>query len=297
MKIQDLLKVLTPNLEKSSIIDECDAADRLLKQTVLPAYDQALELQKTFKFKSGWHVQAQESYQSVAGNRTPLVAGIHKALTNLVVNLNTVRGMVDDLFGDEAVTGSLTYRKGHLLQFVEYASFCATYAQRLLSVMYTAETAEFSDGGVESIEEVFAPAELDWLKVNQTNFFIAITSVGKDRSVLKHEIDSIPEMLVVPESAKAAESTFGKKLDPMGFGFIPVRLNPFWYLGKLVAEYQVARYKRAKEELSLMRIKVLNLKQLQDRKPDARIQKEIREYESIVKDLSIRIEKMEHDYA
>lgn len=297
MKIPDLLKVLTPNLEKSSILDECDAAERLLKQTVLPAYDQALELQKTFKFKSGWYTQAEDSFQSVSGKRTPLIAGVHKALGNLVANLAAVRALVDELFGDEAVTSSLTYRKGHILQFVEYSSFSATYAQRLLSLLYTAETAEFEDGGVATVEEVFAPAELDWLKVNQTNFFIAINAIGKERSVLRHELDSIPEMLVVPDSARATEATFGKKLDPMGFGFIPVRLNPFWYIGKMVAEYQVARYKRSKEELSLMRIKVLNLKQLQDRKPDARIQKEIREYESIVKDLSMRIEKMEHDYA
>lgn len=297
MKIPDLLKVLTPNLEKASILEECEAAERLLKQTVLPAYDQAVELQKTFKFKSGWHNQAEESFQSIAGKRTPLIPGIQKALANLVANLGMVHVLVGELFGDEAVAGALTYRKGHLLQFIEYASFSATYAQRLLSLLYTAETAEFSDGGVESVEDVFAPAELDWFKVNQTNFFIAINAIGKERNTLRHELESIPEMLVVPESAKSAEATFGKKLDPMGFGFIPVRLNPFWYLGKLVAEYQVARYKRAKEELSLMRVKVLNLKQLQDRKPDARIQKEIREYESIVKDLSKRIEKMEQDYA
>ena len=79
--------------------------------------------------------------------------------------------------------------------------------------------------------------------------------------------------------------------------FIPVWLNPIYHIGMRIAEWQAKRYKSAKEELSLLQLRKLNLERVSAGKPDAKIQSEIKYLEARIQGLNFDIDEMEKKYA
>jgi predicted RNase H-like nuclease (RuvC/YqgF family) len=64
-----------------------------------------------------------------------------------------------------------------------------------------------------------------------------------------------------------------------------------------IAEYQVARYKVAKEELIVLRLRLEKLKQEAEGKQNAKLETEITYYENRIQALSKDLSDMEKQYA
>jgi hypothetical protein len=113
---------------------------------------------------------------------------------------------------------------------------------------------------------------------------------------LNKVVEDLPDLSVNKTNIKAVE-VLHRDLDPFGFGFIPVVLNPAYHIGIMLAEWQVSRLNTAIAEKDVLEVQVMNLKLLAQDKNDAKLQSTIKYMEEErLKPLYKKIGKMEEKY-
>lgn len=296
MNVTKYLRSLLPNFDKVRVMEEIRITRGEIKDVTEPLYHKAAP------FITKWTVKSPEVKELITTfNRFVHPNGnaftyIQKSFPAILENLDEVEAMIEQIYSDEVAGSGLTFLKSNLLQFVECASFVSRYARKLLIYVYIHETAEYKDGGTV-LTDSLTPFESDWIKSNFVPFCQALMATSGQKAKLKKELDDIPDIVVTEDNADSLGKTMGQsKLDPLNMGFIPVWLNPIFHVRMMVAEWQSARYKQAREELAVLQLRQINLEQLQDGKPDAAVQKKIAALEIRIQDQTIKMAKMEmHD--
>jgi hypothetical protein len=296
MKIEAYLASLFPTLRKDQILDDVRNTRVELRETTLPAYEVATPLLGKWKWKS-------EEMKSFSTSFSRLVKGgnmisvIGSGLQETIGTLAAAEGYVIKSYNEEVASVALTYKKANVLQFIEAVAFVSKYARKFINYAFVHETALIPDSDTTT-KDAITPAEEKWISQNFIPFCTAFASVAQAVKSVEEAIESIPEITIKSSDPHALRETLGeKRLDPFKFGFINAKMNPFYWWGKWSAEGEVARYNAAKEELRLVQLRKLNLEKLNERKPDAALQREIQYTENRAQGLNAQIAKMEAKYA
>ena len=190
----------------------------------------------------------------------------------------------------------MSIKRLNILSYIEACTFFCTYARRLLTTLFAIEINTASDDITSELEDIL-PVNLEWLQRRRDSFFLVFDILLNGKGDLTKVIEDLPEINVNPTNIKAVEAV-NKNLDPYGFGFIPVVLNPAYHIGVFVAEWQVERLNTARAEKDVLEVQTLNLKMLDEKKNDAKLQKTIKYIEdNRLKPLYKKIAKMEEKYA
>jgi hypothetical protein len=295
--MHQLLASLLPNFERETVLEDLRITRSEFKEVIEPAYEGAVQFLKGWDFKSDEVNDLFTSWKRIvkgAGNDNMYVT-IHKGIDEIIKNLHEVEELIKKTFSEDIAGTGLTYMKGNLIQFVEYAGFVAKYARRFLMYTYIYETGKYEQGGT-SVTESLTPAEKQWIEQNFVNFAMAFKAVSGNPGNVKKGLEEVPDIVATADNAHTLPHTVGEdKLDPLQMRFIPVWLNPIYHIRMRVAEWQTARYHASREELALLQLRLLNLKQTTDGKPDANVQKRIDVLEKRIGDLNYKITKMEND--
>ena len=299
MKITNYLASLLPSFKKERVTEDCRLTRTEIKEFVLPAYEHAIPLLKSWKFKSAEMQSLIGTFDRMvkgSGGDNPIVT-IHKGFKHILENLDHVEDMVEKTYNEEVAGGGFTYAKANLLQFVECVSFVSKFARKFLIYAYICETAEFEESNTK-LAESLAKAEIEWINANFVSFCTAFSIATGDPSSVKRSLDDVPDIVVTSENAETLSSTIGEaKIDPFQMKLIPIWMNPIYHVGMMVAEWQASRYKATKEEAKLLQLRKLNLEKLSEGKPDAHVQKEIEYMENRIQGLNYKLAQMEEKNA
>lgn len=276
MKLDQYLASLLPAFTKERVLEDCRMTSAELKETAIPLYETANKAFKGHKFKNASVLDMQTVFgRMVKGHSGGLLEGTKSALEQTLKNLDEVESMVDRVYNDEVAGVGMTYLKANLLQFTEWASFVSKYSRRLLIYVLILETGEYAESG-PTLSESLEEAEIEWLKSHFVHFCTAINAVAQPTDKIKSAIANIPDINITKDNYDSLKSTLGEsKIDPFSVGLIPIWLNPIYHVRMSVAEWRADRYRAQKEEKKVVELRVLNLKRMQDNKPDARVQTEI----------------------
>lgn len=302
MNIAQYVKSLLPSIGKGTVLDDVRLVKGELKDVVIPAYKQGGELLKNWKFKSVEVQQLAKTFQHLAKQtRGNMVMSIESMLPEALATIEEVEQLIEASFNDEVAATGLTYLKAQLLQYVEAAGFFAKFSRRLLNFIYVHETAEYveeSDGLAYVVKDHMVPAEISYVLDNFQSFVVAYNALSHNAGDVRKMLMEIPDIVVTAENAETLPHTVGRaKLDPAGFGLIPVKMNPIFHIQMLWAEYQVECYKEAQQDLARLQMQMLNLKKIQEGQPSASLQKQIEYEESRIQGLRQKIDNMEKKYA
>jgi hypothetical protein len=296
MKVEQYIATLAPSLRKDKILDDLGNVRKGLREATIPAYDALDTLFGKWSWRSEDMKSISSSFGRIAGSKG-MVPTILEALNNTARNLDVVEQMVISQFNEEVVSSALTYKKASILQYLDAVQFISNYARKLANFLMVAETATFPESDV-AVKTSFVPAEVNFIHDKLTMFAQALVAIACKPDELSKRIDEAPEVVVKAATAGAVAQTLGSaKTDPMKMNFIASTWNPFYHIGKAIAEWQVGKYNSAKEELQLVQMRKLYLEKLQAKKPDAALASEIDYMEKRVQDMNAKIAKMEADYA
>jgi hypothetical protein len=124
--------------------------------------------------------------------------------------------------------------------------------------------------------------------------------LAKSKQEVEKIIDTIPDIVINISNADAVSSTIDAgKLSPFSsHGLIQgnsqtIFNNPIYHIGLMVAEWQANRYKLSKETKKVLELRLLNLQMIQQKNPDAKLEKEIEYIQSRIQGLDFKIKKME----
>ena len=287
---------LLPSFEKSQIEEDVRILKEDLVENTVPSYKAAAE----FFSDEGYTAKDVKDLDALVKRRVNveralqghMVSLIHNVLRRMVENLSIVEAKVDSGFGRDVTSDGMTYARANVLRFIEVMSFTTKYARKLLFWIYHKEQA--SKG--KDLENPLTPAEEKWLVDNQNSFFRSLEVVGKKGSDLEVALKNIPDMVVVPKESDVADRVVGRsKLDPLSMGFLPVKINPIYHVRMAITDFQIHRYKVAKEEKRALEYRLLALKESQQGRADANLEKQIQYTENRIKKLNYRLAKIEED--
>lgn len=295
MQILEFIKSLLPSFTKDRLVEDARVTKEELKLAVLPAYEAALPLTTTKKFKSKelQDFNEQFSRHATLASGDNVIGSIAKGLTKVIEFQEAVEVLIDKKFDKDVLVSAVSAYRANLIQAQSTVSFVSRFAMDFLNYAYILETEalgsdasyaknSLSGGDIEIINERF---------VEFAKAFQLVAKRGKD---VTKDLDKVPEV-IVGVSPEAVAAVFDKpKLDPLGFGTLRgFTGSPIYSIRMVVAEWQVNRYKRMENTKRVLEMRLLNLQGIQDKNPNARVQQQIDYIQSRVDRYADQMRKQE----
>ncbi len=297
MNITKFFAGLLPNFDRSQVIEDIEATRAKFDDVILPSSKMAERLMHNQQLKHPASLKFDQAFRQklpLFGNRSWFQA-LQMIGTVLSDNLKYLEAQVPQQFAKDVTKATVTYRKAATLQLLEQMRFVGDYATRHLNYLFECETIARVGG---NLEQRFIKPELDYLAQNQDAFLTALKALYMPKATFAAMLESIPEIVVVPERAGVVEATVGvHKLDPFKLGMISTRWNPIYHLRMRVAEWQVQRYMKAKEEKRMLELRQLALQEALAGKQDARLQQQLDYTAGRLQTLDYKIQQMEDQYS
>lgn len=302
MSLNKFIKSLTHKLGKNEIAKSCEAILEPLRESTLPAIKAALEFTNENPLRSTEAKGFQTDIRRlVRGSGTDLFKTVLECMHNADTYLVKMRDESDTMFNEHEATIAMSYQKATFLRLISAIGFAVDYSRRLTNYIYLFETVKLDP--TTDVKTQLPNAEKEFVEDNFSNFCIVLSALSKRYEQISTDIMGMPDALVTELTEATLPATLGTaKTDPFGFnnfvipGDISARFNPFYLIGTLVASFQVAQYKTAKEQLELLQLRKLNLEKMYAKKPDAALQKQIENFSERVNDHLFEIAKMEKHY-
>lgn len=294
MKLQKFLSLMLPSFERSRLTEELDVVRNEIKEITLPPYEVAADFYKRSKLRSKDATNFDHNFAKGVG---PQARGNYIQITQFVMNdmvarLDVIEKLVNKAFAKDVGSSGISFLRANLIQYLEVASFASRYARRVL--LWTLSAEQSDDNSPYNLPKALSIAEVKWIWANRENYQRCLGILFMPANRLESTFQAIPDLIVAPEDATAMEAMLGAtKTDPFAFGFIPVRLNPIYYIRMSIAEWQVARYKAAVEEKRTLEYRLLAL--TENKAPDAKLEQEITYTEGRLQKLNRKVVEMEED--
>lgn len=307
MNIISYLKSLLPSFKKDRVLEDSRIVKTELETVSIISY---VEAEKVF---TGWTFKSKQMQDYIKifnrnfkpgagfGAKDNIVTSIRKALEKLLETHGVVEDKLQTHLEDVIMTEGVTCLKANLLQMLEGISFISKYSYKFLNYIYIVETSTQNDQNeAEFIKSNLSPADIAYIESSFVYFTVLLSTLAKSKQEIEKIIEKIPDILINSTNADAISSTIGHdKLSPMSnHGLIQgpnptIFNNPIYHIGLMVAEYQANRYKLSKETKKVLELRLLNLQLIQQKNPDAKLEKEIEYIQSRIQGLDFKIKKME----
>lgn len=296
MKIDKFLSSMLPSFEKTRVKEDIGLLREELKEVVLPVYDSAVKAMKKRDFRAEPIIAFNNDFTSSVKTATKgnFIVVIHESMRNAYENLDMLEVMIDKFYSDDVMRDGMTYLRINLLQYLEAISFASRFSRAILLWTYAAE---ISAVGEEYEGDEISEGEREWINKNSSTFFQCINIIGLKKKDIEKKLEEIPDVVATEENNQFIPRTIGKhKLDPFHFDLIPVKLNPIYHVRMLITEWQVARHRAAMEEKRMLEFRLLQMKQIESGKDDAKLQERIEYTEGRLQKLRYKLQEMEEEY-
>ncbi|MBH14257.1 MAG: hypothetical protein CMF37_15195 [Leeuwenhoekiella sp.] len=295
MKLTALFSSLLPSTSKETLLGDINLIRESINLHTLPVYKTAADLTRKAPLKG----EIAEEFERKAKRNLELykdnaIQTVHTSLTRAVANLSVVEELIrKNIEQDSLMRDAMTYTQASLIQYVQVARFCSSYARRLLLVMTEEASEVLSDDYSKSSNR-----EMEYVKQYMDGFIRGINAIGGKKQDTVEAFEKIPDILLNPETVDVTKQTVGiNRMDPFKFNLIPYRWNPIYHLRMAIANYQVQNAKLAQEELESLELRLLHLKQRRDGKENASIEQQINHTQGRIDKLRYKLHRDEEKAA
>lgn len=290
----DYVKSLLPKFGKDKVSELVRQTQSELTSYVIPSYREAENSLSRRKFVSpkvdAFHQTLKRNIHVKDGDN--IVTALRKALEQVLKNNQIIEIHIGETFEDEVVVAGITVLKVNLLQLIETTSFISRYATKFLNYVYIVEKASLSNDDNYILSQL-SKGEVEWLEKRYLDFCFSLSILTKSEKEVLAAIASIPDVSISENSA-AINSVLGNKADPLGLkrlsGFTN---NPIMHVRLLVAQYQANRYKEQKETNTILKLRLIDLRNTFDKTPSAKVEQEIEYMQRRIDKLSNEIREAE----
>lgn len=218
---------------------------------------------------------------------------LYKSMTNAVDILNFVEGYFTKNLSEDVTASSITISKANALQLLDLVGFATRYTRSWIELIMSAETNHHAQ--VLGLPQI-TPAQIKFLSDNRDAFGRAISILATPVKQIEKMMESIPEIVIAEANPKAIQATQGNdRVDPMRLGLVQSKWDPFYLMGMMTSDYQVHRYKVAKEEQEMLELRVLRLKRQLENKDDPKLSQILEKRQGQLDKVRGKLKRMEDD--
>lgn len=289
----DYVKSLKAVVTRSEAADTQTTVITDLTSKTVPIVSTAAMSFKTGKFKAKESIRLEEQYKEALRTRANLFTDLQERLERVRQNLDFINQTTMKIMPSQVAKTEMTYRVATLLQMTDNAAFLMRYARRLVEAVVVYETAQTGTYDKDWLQDNLSKGEIGWLDSKMSSFFVVLQALSQQPAEFKKNFEKIPDVVVDIDSG-VLDAVFSRiQLDPFRTGFIPVWLNPAFYALKWIAEWEVANYKEAQDDLIRINKRILLLEELNSGKGNPKLEAEIEEYRKKASALAYKIKKFE----
>ena len=255
---------LLPTFRKDRIIEEARLIETELSTNTIPAYDASSTVFAAKDVRSPVIKKMQSEYFSAMGgsNNKGMVADIATRMRNVLTMVNNVTTAAEKEFETSIVIDGITVYKVSLIKILELSGFVSRYSLRLLNYLYVLECGATAGDGTY-VGQQLSKGEIKELEHYFFDYCRTLKALSKaDKNFIK-DLEKLPNVTVGANSEATMANTGSSRLDPHNLFALQGFVSLTYRLGMMVAEFQVSRYKEAKElktNLELRRIYLDNLR-------------------------------------
>lgn len=297
MDIAKYLQSIIPAFSRDQVQEDLEDIAKEIEKHVLPIYVIANNELGSGKLLSANATSFEDIFEKNVGFKYKgnHISAIYESIKNAKDLTKLLQRLVDENFAIDITKAGFDLLRTNIMQLTEILSFTVRYARRHLNYIVLSEMGQYKD---LKIEDYFTAGERDWIKNGRMAFIKGIEIIHKPVGEIETKLKTIPSVLVTPETVDTTHGVFGKdKTDPLDLRFIPIVLNPIYHIRIRIAEWQAAKYQEAKEERSMVELRLLSLKELKSGKDNARLEQQIEYNQERLSKLTAKIGRMEENYA
>lgn len=298
MNTQEYVQSLQGVTNKEDILSALDSVIQDLGTKTHPIVATAAAAFKSIKLKSPEIIAYDERYRNDfrLGRGASVFGDLQERLRAVSINLTSLRGLIEKTVPDTVTPSSIDHRTATLMQLVDNASFVMRYIRRFIeaAVVYETEQTGIYD---DYIKQNLTKGEITWLHNRFPAFLTMMDGLSLSQTDFIKKFEGIPAIRV-DEHSTADAGMFGRdKVDPFRLHFLATSLNPFFLVGRWVAEYQVKRFKESQEDLARIQKRIMLLEEATAGKANPKIEKELTILRDKSEGLIYSINKAEEEVA
>lgn len=291
MRFKQLLLKMAPTLGKGVLVSEVEQTLDILKTATIPAWKGFQEVMSTHKTPCVAVVDYEKKYKGKLKKGSPY-KNVFIALENMVLVSEYMLTAIEDKFVEDLTRSSLSAYALNILKLSSIISFASRYARSL--AVYLTNQQNVEETGNDDDKPTKAATK--FIEENLYPFFNVVELFNTSAKELVNKLEQIPDIIVNEENVEKQHAVPGMDIDPLKMNFISPRYNPFMFWNSRRARWQADKYKQAQADLQEIQCRLLLLKQKQQDKNDAKLEKQIEYYTNLNNKLKAEIEYMEEEY-
>lgn len=294
--LSNYLGSLSELLSRRDLEEDANQTLDILRTKVIPEYERAAGVFKSPTFKSETANNINKAIgEHVKFRNQNFIQYLFKTLPAIIGKVEKIKAIAELKDDGDITNSALSVVEYNVIRLLEIAAFIADFSPKILNLAVTAET-NILAGEANEVSGL-TPAFVDEIRTKVATLGVSLNLFDVTEKQLEDTLRALPDITIGKDDVDSVMQTIGRsKIDPFQTRFIPPRLNPIYHFGRYVAEYQVERYERTKDEAKMLEFKLLNYRNLQSDKPDPRIQKAIETTQERLDKANYRIAKMQEKY-
>lgn len=294
MSLKSLVRSMAPIAPKRQLTDSITKTQQQLVQHVIPAYEKSVEFVSGKTFNSKYAKVLDARYKDFSTLNNPRKNFIETTLDVLKIvakNEEYVLAQVNAKFKDSVATEALGFKELTLVNYQSALTHIVEFAMRMLNMFWIAE--ENTIKGKDQFDGVIK-GEHDYLQENLGLFLRELATVNISRDAFEKTLDQISNSIFDPDEEETTRTLVDPhKMDPLGFGFIPLPINPFYKVGRWWVEREDRIYKATQLDLQRVEIRIKSCEEIQRNTPNPTTEKTLKALDGLRHDLQLKLNKME----
>lgn len=298
MSIENIKNQLVDIINKKDLVKSLEASTKELEDVVLKTAGESSHFFNRKEIKNQLLKTKIEQFFRINSNikADGIFDAIVKRKTDILENLNFLRRMVEKEFEDKIAKDNLDYRQVNVLKIIDLLEFFNRYTLAFLTYSYVLETAtelkhdKYIQDSITKSQEKFIND--NWL--NYCNVCGIILCLNSD---FNKKLESIKKIEVLDDNETVLRETMGiNAVNPFTNGFIPTKWNPIIWVRRIIADWQVSRYKALEDNVRLLEVRRLHLEKLRRGEQDPVLEKTIKEVEDLLAIQQYKLDKLTKAY-
>lgn len=242
MGLSSFIRGMLPLLPKANVVESITRSKEAIKNQLIPSLDHTIEIFKGKKFNSGYANDVNTYFQkrNMIKGRGSFLNVLRDILGNILDTEDYILTAMSSSKNSRLATEALSMYEVNILAYQNAVVNIVEYSSRLLSLFWITES-NLAAGKTQY--EGVLKGEISWLLEGLPRFVLELSCLDRKRKEVEDDMKALANIVFDPDNEDTMRALTDKKsIDPLGFGLLPVSINPFFHVGRWLVEIQNDRY-------------------------------------------------------
>ena len=266
-----LKKILAGSKETADINSELEGALTIYMDITTPMLESVIPMERTFGYNGKVGKLLSNTTAGLKGRNVPPAQTLKLVFADFSDKITKLQKLIKNELGSRVAENGLDLRQANILEYSAQFSFVLRYCNLALNMLLVEETED------DYSSERYAKNKVEWLDQNSVVFTSALKILEIDISRVISAMTKIPQVRIDMDADEFNSAGFGDS-NPLRMGFLPVKLNPFYYINMAIAEYRDSKYQAALKQKLWFEQQLAMKKNQNQGKSDAATEKLVKHY-------------------